>query len=312
VSAATPATPQNPATPANLFASPRLRALRDGAVVAGLLFFVYLFVVVAPQSATVGFDALSYWVYSIADPYKLVHGTMGSFVYSPVAARLFQLDSLIPFWQFVWLWSAVLVATAIWLGGRRWLWVLAFPPVAFELYHGNVHLLIAAAIALGFRYPAAWSFVLLTKVTPGVGLIWFLVRREWRSLAIALGVTAVLVAISLAVDFPLWQQWIDKELLVSLRQPPDQPQIAIPLLLRLPAAALLVGWGGLTNRKWTVPVAAAIAMPVLWVSAFSVLAALLAIGRPELQERPARAKPGAATEPKTALPSTTLGEGANP
>jgi hypothetical protein len=303
MSAAAAATP----TP---FASPRPRALRDGAVVAGLLFFVYLFVIVAPQSATVGFDALSYWVYSIADPYKLVHGTMGSFVYSPVAARLFQLDSLIPFWQFVWLWSAVLVATAIWLGGRRWLWVFAFPPVAFELYHGNVHLLIAAAIALGFRYPAAWSFVLLTKVTPGVGLIWFLVRREWRSLAIALGVTAVLVAISLAIDFPLWQQWIDKELLVSLRQPPDQPQIAIPLLLRLPAAALLVGWGALTNRKWTVPVAAAIAMPVLWVSAFSVLAALLAIGRPELQERPARTKP----EPKPATPAAAapIDEPANP
>jgi hypothetical protein len=295
------------------FCSPRLRALRDGAVVAGLLFFVYLFVVVAPQSATVGFDALSYWVYSIADPYKLVHGTMGSFVYSPVAARLFQLDSLIPFWQFLWLWSAVLLATAIWLGGRRWLWVLAFPPVAFELYHGNVHLLIAAAIALGFRYPAAWSFVLLTKVTPGVGLIWFLVRREWRSLAIALGVTAVLVAISLVVDFPLWQQWIDKELLVSLRQPPNQPQIAIPLLLRLPAAALLVGWGGLTNRKWTVPVAAAIAMPVLWISAFSVLAALLAIGRPQLQERPARAKLGTAAEPESAPPpARSLREGANP
>ncbi|HYK94593.1 MAG TPA: glycosyltransferase family 87 protein [Candidatus Dormibacteraeota bacterium] len=294
----------------------RLRALRDGAVVAGLLFLVYLFVIVAPQAQTVGFDALSYWVYSITDPYKLVHGTMGSFVYSPVAARLFSLDSLIPFWQFVWLWSAVLVATAIWLGGRRWLWVLAFPPVAFELYHGNVHLLIAAAIALGFRYPAAWSFVLLTKVTPGVGLIWFLVRREWRSLAIALGVTAVLVAISLAVDFPLWQQWIDKELLVSLRQPPNQPQIAVPLLLRLPAAALLVGWGGLTNRKWTVPVAAAIAMPVLWVSAFSVLAALLAIGRPELQERPTRSKPAdaassPASTPTSAMPPATIGEGAN-
>jgi hypothetical protein len=286
--------------------SPRERALRDGAVVAGLLFFVYLFVVVAPQSATVGFDALSYWVYSIADPYRLVHGTMGSFVYSPVAARLFQLDSLIPFWQFVWLWSAVLVATAIWLGGRRWLWVLAFPPVAFELYHGNVHLLIAAAIALGFRYPAAWSFVLLTKVTPGVGLIWFLVRREWRSLAIALGVTAMLVAVSLAVDFPLWQQWIDKELLVSLRQPPNQPQIAVPLLLRLPAAALLVSWGGLTNRKWTVPVAAAVAMPVLWVSAFSVLAALLAIDRPELQERPARVE--SESKPASPVAAAAMGQ----
>src|SRR6185503_14664177 len=117
---------------------PRLRALRDGAIVAGLLFTAYLFVVVAPQANTVGFDALSYWVYSIDDPYRITHGTMGSFVYSPVAARLFQLDSLLPFWQFTFLWMAGLLATVLWLGGRRWwLAILAFPPVALELYHGN-------------------------------------------------------------------------------------------------------------------------------------------------------------------------------
>ncbi|MEZ0241216.1 MAG: glycosyltransferase family 87 protein, partial [Chloroflexota bacterium] len=221
----------------------RERAIRDGLLVAGLAFFVYLFAVEAPRTGTVGFDALSYWGYSMADPYFLQHGTMGSFVYSPVAARLFAPLSLLPWLTFLWLWLAVLVATAVWLGGRRWLWVLAFPPVAVELYHGNIHLLLAAAIALGFRYPAAWAFVLLTKATPGVGLIWFAVRREWRSLAIALGVTAVLVALSLAIDFPLWRQWLDRELLVSLAQPPNQPQIAVPLLLRLPLAAALVAWG---------------------------------------------------------------------
>jgi hypothetical protein len=287
--------------------SPRLRALRDGAVVAGLLFGAYLFVVVAPQTRTLGFDALSYWIYSIDDPYRITHGTMGSFVYSPVAARLFQLDSLLPWWQFLWLWLAGLLATAIWLGGRRWLWVLAFPPVAIELYHGNVHLLIAAAIALGFRYPAAWAFILLTKVTPGVGLVWFLVRREWRNLAIALGVTAVLVAASLVADFRLWQEWLDKELLVSLRQPPNQPQIPIPLWLRLPAAALLVAWGARTNRKWTVPLSAAIAMPVLWIAAFATLAALPALGRPGLRERPKAEAPSAPArlEPSPAGSSPT-------
>lgn len=274
------------AAPSRVSLSPPIRrALRDGAVVAGLLFGVYLFVVVAPQAGTVGFDALSYWIYSIDDPYRITHGTMGSFVYSPVAARLFQLDSLLPWWQFLWLWLAGLIATVVWLGGRRWLWVLAFPPVALELYHGNIHLLIAAAIALGFRYPAAWAFVLVTKVTPGVGLIWFAVRREWRMLAIALGVTAALVAVSLVFDLRLWQEWIDKELLVSLRQPPNQPQIPIPLLIRLPLAALLIGWGGLTDRKWTVPLGAAIAMPVLWVAAFATLAALPALDRPELRSK---------------------------
>jgi hypothetical protein len=263
---------------------PVARALRDGAVVAGLLFAAYLFVVVAPSMRTFGFDALAYWVNPITDPYRLQTGGLGAFLYSPVAARLFAPAAMVSWQAFLWIWTAGLLGTALWLGGRhRWLWVLAFPPVALELYHGNIHLLIAAAIALGFRYPAAWSFVLLTKVTPGIGLVWFLVRREWRQLSIALGVTAALVAISVVVDGELWRQWIDRQLVHSLSVGPDQPHLAVPLLLRLPIAAALVAWGALTDRKWTVPVAAAISMPVLWITAFATLAAIPALRRPELQ-----------------------------
>jgi hypothetical protein len=269
----------------------RRRAIRDGLTLAGLAFAVYLFVVVAPQARTFGFDALSYWGYSLDDPYRLTHGTMGSFVYSPVVARAFAPFSALAWIDFLWLWTAVLVATALWLGGRYWLLVLAFPPVAVELYHGNVHLLIAAAIALGFRYPAAWAFVLLTKVTPGVGLLWFAVRREWRSLAIALGVTGVLVVASLVIDPSFWRAWIDSELLVSLRRPPNQPQIAIPLLVRLPVAAVIVAWGAWTDRRWTVPVAAALSLPVLWFAGLSILAAIPALDRPELLPRPKGAEP---------------------
>jgi hypothetical protein len=58
-----------------------------------------------------------------------------------------------------------------------------------ELAGGNIEILIAVAIVVGFRWPAAWSFVLLTKVTPGVGLLWFAVRREWNQLATALVAT---------------------------------------------------------------------------------------------------------------------------
>ncbi len=50
---------------------------------------------------------------------------------------------------------------------------------------------------IGFRYPAAWSLILLTKITPGIGLLWFAVRREWRALAIALGATAAIASVSL-------------------------------------------------------------------------------------------------------------------
>lgn len=278
--------------------SPARRALRDGLVVAGLLAGAYLFVIVAPQAKTVGFDAFAYWSVDIADPYATHIGGLGSFLYTPVLARLFAPATNLDWPTFLWLWLGVLLATALWLGGRRrWLWVMAFPPVALELYHGNVHLLMAAAIALGFRYPAAWAFVLLAKVTPGVGLLWFLVRREWRNLAIALGATAVIVAVSLAVDYRLWVDWVNNQVLGSLQTDPSQPHIDIPLLLRLPAAAALVIWGARTNRKWTVPLAAAIAMPVLWIAAFSVVAAALAVDRPELQPRaasPAAAAPSPA------------------
>jgi hypothetical protein len=266
--------------------SPGRRALRDGLVLAGLLAGGYLFAVVAPQVKTFGFDAFAYWSVSITDPYATRIGGLGSFLYTPVIARLFAPATNVDWTTFVTLWFGLLLGTAIWLGGRhRWLWVLAFPPVALELYHGNVHLLMAAAIAIGFRYPATWAFVLLAKVTPGVGLLWFLVRREWRSLAIAVGVTAALVAVSLVVDLRLWQEWVDKQVVGALQAAPDQPQIAIPLLLRLPVAAVIVIWGALTNRKWTVPLSAALAMPVLWIAAFSVLAAIPAINRPELESK---------------------------
>ena len=86
---------------------------------------------------------------------------------------------------------------------------MLLPPVFIELAMGNIHAFIAVAIVLGFRWPAAWAFVLLTKVTPGVGLLWFAVRREWRNLAIALGATAAIVAVSFVIAPALWAEWLD-------------------------------------------------------------------------------------------------------
>src|SRR5260221_6769770 len=197
---------------------PRWRAVGSGLVLAGLLFGAYLFGVIAPIAKTVGFDAYAYWHLSLADPYATLEGQLGAFPYSPVLARLFSPFSLLSWPSFWLLWTAGLLATAICLGGWRgtgwrrlgWLVVLAFPPVAVELYHGNIQLLIAAAIALGFRYPAAWAFVVVSKVTPGIGVLWFLVRQEWRSLAIALGATAAVVAVSFALDGSRWRGGVHK------------------------------------------------------------------------------------------------------
>jgi hypothetical protein len=268
------------------------RAVRDGLTIAGLLFFLYRFLVFAPAAMTVGSDAVAYWAVDPTHPYSVPNGEMGAFLYSPPFVRLFGPAALLSWPAFLWLWMALLVATTIWLGWRRTIFVLAIPPVALELYFGNVNLLIAAAIALGFRYPATWAFVLLSKVTPGVGLLWFAVRREWRSLAIALGVTAVIVVVSYAIDAPLWSQWFQ-----ALQRDSESPlggALASPIWFRLPVAAAIVMWGARSDRRWTVPVAATLAMPVLWVAALSVLTALFAIDRPELRERTAQA-PSAAS-----------------
>ena len=264
---------------------PIQRATRDGLVLAGLLFAAYLFVVVAPGQGTFGFDAYAYWSVDLADPYRSTAGGLGAFTYTPVIAYAFAPFHLLPWWQFLWLWTAALLATTAWLGWRWTLAVLAFPPVAIELYHGNVHLLMAAAIALGFRYPAAWAFVVLAKVTPGVGLVWFAIRREWQHLAIALGITAILGAASVVLDLAtnagLWAGWWTSISSTAEGVPLNQTAIPIPLLLRLPVALVLVAWGARTDRAWTVPVAATLALPVLWVSGLSMLAALA----PVLQRR---------------------------
>jgi glycosyl transferase family 87 len=270
------------------------RAVRDGAIIAGLLFAAYLFIVVAPSAGTVGFDAFAYWAVDGNDPYSTGVGGLGAFNYSPPIARLFDPFGAISWPAFLWIWTALLVGNLIFLGRRgvRTLWLLALPPVAFELYHGNIHLWIAAAIVLGFRYPWTWAFILLTKVTPGIGLVWFAVRREWRALAIALGVTAAIVAVSIFLDAHLWEEWIG-----FLASTPEggsvtQFQIAIPLVLRLPVALVLVAWGGLTDRRWTVPLAATLALPVLWVSGFAICAAcLLLLPRPVVPRTVIEAEP---------------------
>jgi hypothetical protein len=267
------------------------RAVIDGGILAGLLFFAYLFLVVAPAAGTFGFDAYAYWAVDPADPYAATAGALGAFTYSPVIAVLFAPFGLLPYWQFLWLWTAGLVGTAIWLGGRPVrpiLAVFAFPAVALELYHGNVHLLMAAAIALGFRYPAAWSFVLLTKVTPGVGLAWFLFRREWRPLAIALGVTAALAGISFVANPAAWQSWVTDSLAATATGAAlNQFSLPLPLWVRVPVALLVVAWGARTDRRWTVPVAATLALPILWPSGLAILAAVITIrqDRPQLEAR---------------------------
>jgi hypothetical protein len=173
------------------------------------------------------------------------------------------------------------VAAVRFLTGPRLLAAgLLFPFAAMEVAGGNVSLLLAAAIVVGFRWPATWSIVLLTKITPGIGLLWFAVRREWRSLGIALGATVVIAGVSFLILPDQWRDWVDV-VIRNAGKGGTWASVPIPLWLRLPAAVSLVVWGARTDRRWTVPVAAMLALPALWYGGISMLLAVI----PLLPER---------------------------
>lgn len=224
-----------------------------------------------------GLDAHAYYIAGSGHLYGGLLGRSDTYLYSPAFSQLVE--------PLRWLgWDGfrtgvrLLDAAALTLMTGPLAGVfLALDPVTLDFNLANVNMLLGLAVVAGFRYPAAWSFVLLTKVTPGVGLLWFVARREWRSLGIALGVTGAIVAGSVIAapgDWPAWfaslagntQHSAILELLVSA-----------PLALRLPAAAALVWWGARSDRRWTVLVAAFLALPAIYPTTVSMLAGLLTL-----------------------------------
>ena len=246
-----------------------LDPLRDAGIVAAVAFAIAVALGLVP----VGTDDNVYWLTGHTDPlYRLAYVWPGYF-YSPAFAQVLAPFTLLPLTVFGALWKLAL-AGAVFIVARRWA-VVAFviPFVAAEMFAGNVNLLIAAAIVLGFRWPGAWAVVLLTKVSPGVGLVWFAVRREWRSLAIALGTTALIAAVSFAMAPSLWFDWLDV-LTANVQTASSSDAISAgPVTLRVAVALVIVAWGAWTNRRWTVPVAATIALPVIYVGGLSILLA---------------------------------------
>jgi hypothetical protein len=266
-------------------AGPGRDALRDGYIVAAV---VWCLAIALGVTLMGGIDARAYFDARLPDPYAFMDYGAGSaasagFFYSPpVALALAPLQAL--GWPLFHAFVAALTFASLYALLGRWAVLgLLFPPVWWDLSAGNINTAIAAAAMIGLRHPAAWAFVLLTKVTPGIGLIWFAARREWRALGIALGVTAGIALASLAVAPRLWVEWLTMLTASTGYLGPGYFTIAIPLPLRVAVAAALVAWGARTNRRWTVAAAVAVSAPVLW---FSALAALVALGQKQ-QDRQA-------------------------
>jgi hypothetical protein len=233
-------------------------------------------------------DVHAYWAtqfgldYAHANPFQI-----GAYLYTPAFAQAIAPLTLLPFPVFAALWTALSVVVYVWLVGRWAAPLLLTGAVALELALGQIDIFIAAAIVVGFRYPAVWAFPLLTKVAPGVGLIWFGVRREWRKLAIALGVTVAIAAVSAFAAPGEWRAWFELMRRGVTEPAPFGAYIPIPLWLRLPIGIGLIAWGARTDRHWTVPVGVLLSMPILWINVFTLLIAVIPL-REEPGPSPAR------------------------
>ena len=226
-----------------------------------------------------GQEAFCYWVASIHAPYTLSDWTEPvAYVYSPAFLQAIAPLTELPWVWFIGAWTALLLIAVRFLTGPR-LFAVGVLLAAVELAGGNISLLLAVAMVLGFRWPAAWAFVLLTKVTPGIGLLWFVVRREWRSLGIALGATALVIAVSAVVMPGAWLEWFGLLLRLAGRDG-TSAALPIPFLARLPIAIAVVVWGAQTDRRWTVPVAGMLALPALWYGGLTMLLAVVALREP--------------------------------
>jgi hypothetical protein len=222
-----------------------------------------------------GMDSFCYWVPTLADPY--LHSNWNdqiAYPYSPAFLQLLQPIRVLPWQAFAGVWAAILMAAMSYLTGPRLILLgLAFFGL-MEIWGGNIELLVALAVVVGFRWPAAWSFVLLTKITPGIGLLWFAVRREWRSLALALLATAAIVAVSYPLMPDAWQSW-PQVLAKNVGKNGTWASVPVPFLVRFPVAIALVVWGARTDRRWTVPVSVMLALPALWYGGLSIMLATL-------------------------------------
>jgi hypothetical protein len=250
------------------------RTIRDALIVIGLGRAAWYYIVQGIQPWTyIGTDARAYWQIDLAHPYlNSGVGDLSTYLYSPAFAQLMAPFSLLPWPVYDFLWTALLVGVLAWLV-RPWPWALLilFLPISYELFVGNVHFLIAAALVVGLSRPGALALPILTKITPGISWLWFIVRREWRNLAISVGVTGAIVAVSFVLQPGAWSDWIAFLLASTGRGDALIPRIALGIVLVLFAAA--------TGRAWLVPVAVWIALPVVWINAWVILLASIRLYR---------------------------------
>jgi len=273
----------------------------------------FLLLVVATTSWGAPTDEYAYWRAatqfaaggSMYDP----TATPGDFSYGywyppPLAQALAPFTSFISSETFSVVWTVLLLGCLWWLGGRDVLVALAliaFLPVAVELRVRNVHLVLAVLITLALR--RSWLFWIpaaAIKVAPVLGVLYLAAARRWReALAVAVvGGAVLLVSVLLAPT--AWQDFFS--IVVPRAGTSGASILPIPYPVRFTAAAGLAVLAGHLSIHGRRPGAEGLligalilANPTLWVTALSLLVALVPLWRNPVRSGPEAAATGVPT-----------------
>jgi hypothetical protein len=154
----------------------------------------------------------------------------------------------------------------------------------------NVHLLLAVLAVLALRRSALfWVPAAALKITPVLGLVYLAAEERWRALFVAALAGLVVLAVSVVAAPWAWQGFID---VVGARAGADGGSIVpIPFAVRFAVGlALTIVAGRLALRarrsgesarvgEALLIVALTIANPTLWVTALSLLVAIVPLWR---------------------------------
>ena len=257
----------------------------------------FLLLVVATTSWGAPTDEYAYWRAatqfaaggSMYDPTATPGDASYGYWYPPPLAQvLAPFTSLVSSETFSVIWTVLLLGCLWWLGGRDVLVALAliaFLPVAVELRVRNVHLVLAVLIVLAMR--RSWLFWIpaaAIKVAPVLGVLYLAAARRWKD-ALAVGIVggAVLVA-SVLLAPSAWQDFFS--IVLPRAGSSGASILPIPYPVRFTAAAGLALVAGRLSVQGRGPAADALlvcalilANPTLWVTALSLLVALVPLWR---------------------------------
>lgn len=252
-------------------------ANRRTKLVIGIVAIAYLclraLLVVTSADPLAGADSYTYWSAPYDDPYLGPElGLRGAYLYPPPFIQAIGPLRILPWEAFQLVWVLLGMAAVVYLIGPigAALAVTFLPFVYRDLLVGNIHLMLAAAIVLGMRYPSAWAFPALTKITPAVGALWFAGRREWKKFAAAIAATLIVAAVSFLLAPGLWIAWVERMASDSGRAGDLYTGL---LLVRVVLAGIIAYFAGSTRRAWLLPIASLLALPIIWPDSLAILLA---------------------------------------